>query len=200
MPDSTSQTAATAVPYAFPLDEFYARSGLALPKLERLAGDQVPEPYRSLLVHENDMTPTLEKFHGADIHLEILNRDRRAEAYFREVVLRLNGSETPVEFGANKISLLLFPARARQLILEERLPLGRILRDCEVTHTTRAKAFFKVDADALIGGVLRVAVGTVLYGRRATIFDPQQRPLSEIVEILPPAAPKPARAAGGPHP
>ncbi len=193
MPDP-STPAATAVPYAFPLDEFYARSGMALPKLERLAGEQVPEPYRSLLVHESDMTPTLEKFHGADIHLEILNRDRRAEAYFREVVLRLDGSETPVEFGANKISLLLFPARARQLILEERLPLGRILRDCEMIHSTRAKAFFRVESDALIGGVLGVAAGTLLYGRRATIFDPQQRPLSEVVEILPPAAAKPARA------
>jgi chorismate-pyruvate lyase len=189
MPDSTP-TAATAVPYAFPLDEFYARSGLALPKLERLAGDQVPEPYRTLLVHENDMTPTLEGFHGAEIHLEILNRDQRSEAYFREVVLRLDGSNTPVEFGANKISLLLFPPRARQLILEERVPLGRILKDCSIQHTTRAKAFFRVESDALIGRVLSVAPGTVLYGRRATIFDPQLRPLSEIVEILPPTRPK----------
>jgi chorismate-pyruvate lyase len=185
MPESISNPA-TAVPYAFPLDEFYARSGLPLPKLERIAGDQMPEPYRSLLVHEKDMTPTLEHFHGDEIHLQILNRELRAEAYFREVVLRLNGSEEAVEFGANKISLLLFPARARQLILEERLPLGRILRDCDLVHTTRAKAFFTVESDSVIGGVLRVAPGTVLYGRRATIFDPQQRPLSEIVEILPP--------------
>jgi len=26
-----------------------------------------------------------------------------------------------------------------------------------------------------------------LYGRRNTLFDPQERPLAEIVEILPPA-------------
>jgi len=30
----------------------------------------------------------------------------------------------------------------------------------------------------------------VLYGRRNTLFDPQQRPLAEIVEILPPAIAK----------
>ena len=187
MPESMpNPTTASAVPYAFPLDEFYARSGLPLPKIERVTGDQMPNPYRLLLVHETDMTPTLEKFHGAEIHLEILNRDRRAEAYFREVLLRLDGSEKVVEFGANKISLLLFPTKARQLILEERLPLGTILRDCEIAHITRTKAFFRVEADALIGRVLGVAPGLVLYGRRATIVDPQQRPLSEIVEILPP--------------
>ena len=76
MPDSAANpAAATALPYVFPLDEFYARSGLALPKIERVAGEEVPEPYRSLLVHQNDMTPTLENFHGASIHLEILSRE-----------------------------------------------------------------------------------------------------------------------------
>jgi hypothetical protein len=102
------------------------------------------------------------------------------------VVLRLDGSDKAVEFGANKIALGLFPPKARQSILEERLPLGRILKECEISHTTRAKAFFKVVSDELISRVLGVAAETVLYGRRASILDPQQRPLSEIVEILPP--------------
>src|SRR5258708_40329644 len=76
MPDSLSPAAgAPAVPFAFPLDDFSARSGLPLPPIERLAGEQVPEPYRSLLVHDTDMTPTLESFHGARIHLQILNRE-----------------------------------------------------------------------------------------------------------------------------
>jgi chorismate-pyruvate lyase len=183
MPDSLSHAA--AVPFAFPLDDFYARSGLPLPPIERLTGEQVPEPYRSLLVHDNDMTPTLENFHHAHIHLQILNRERRADFYFREVILRLDESEKAVEFGANKISLLLFPSKARQMILEERLPLGRILKECQIGHHTRPKAFFRVTADDLIARTLGVAAGTELYGRRATIFDPQQRPISEIVEILP---------------
>lgn len=185
MPDSLSSASAAAVPFAFPLDDFYARSGLPLPPVERLNGDQVPQPYRSLLVHDNDMTPTLENFHGSHIHLQIINRERRADFYFREVILRLDGSDKAVEFGANKVSLLLFPSRARQLILEERLPLGRILKECQIAHQTRPKAFFKVTADNLIGSMLAVAPGQLLYGRRATIYDPQQRPLSEIVEILP---------------
>ena len=175
------------MPFVYPLDEFYARAGLTLPPVERLSGDQVPEPYRELLVHDNDMTPTLEKFHGGDIHLRILNREQRGDFYFRQVVLQMDGSNQPVEFGANKVSLALFPPKARQLILEERVPLGRILKDCALAHSTTAKAFFRVTPDALICDVLGLDTRSDLYGRKATIVDAQKRPLSEIVEILPPA-------------
>jgi chorismate-pyruvate lyase len=185
--------ASGALPFVYPLDDFYARSGLPLPSFERIPGEQVPEPYRSLLVHEKDMTPTLENFHGAAIHLRILNREQRGDFYFREVVLQLDGSDRPVEFGANKVSLVLFPPKARHLILEERLPLGRILKDCGVAHNTVAKAFFRVQADELINSVLGLSERGVLYGRRATIYDTQKRPLSEIVEILPPAREKEVR-------
>src|SRR3954451_24442008 len=103
------------------------------------------------------MTPTLEKFYRAEIHLKILNREQRGDFYFREVALHLNGSEEPVEFGANKVSLLLFSPKARQLILEERLPLGRILRECAVGPHTVAKAFFRVAPNQLICQALHLA-------------------------------------------
>lgn len=191
MPDRSQTVAApAALPFVYPLDDFYARAGLPLPGIERIQGEEMPEPYRSLLVHDRDMTPTLEKFHGSNIHLKILKREQRGDFYFREVVLQLDGSELPVEFGANKVSLVLFPPKARQLILEERVPLGRVLRECEIGHTTLAKAFFRVAPDDLISSVLHLKTPTALYGRKATIFDAQKRPLSEIVEILPPSQPK----------
>jgi chorismate-pyruvate lyase len=191
MPDRSQTVAApAALPFVYPLDDFYARAGLPLPAIERIQGDEMPEPYRSLLVHERDMTPTLEKFHGSDIHLKILKREQRGDFYSREVVLLLDGSEVPVEFGANKVSLVLFPPKARQLILEERVPLGRILEECEIPHATFAKAFFRVAPDELINSVLHLKSPTWLYGRKATILDGQKRPLSEIVEILPPSSTK----------
>jgi hypothetical protein len=186
MPDRSQTVAApAALPFVYPLDDFYARAALPLPSIERIEGEQMPEPYRSLLVHGRDMTPTLESFHGSDIHLKILKREQRGDFYFREVVLLLDGSEMPVEFGANKVNLVLFPPKARQLILDERLPLGRILKDCEISHTTFAKAFFRVAPDELISSVLNLKAPGWLYGRKATILDGQKRPLSEIVEILP---------------
>ncbi len=174
--------------FTYPLSEFYSRAKLALPGIEMIPGDRVPEPYRTLLVHNNDMTPTLEGFHKADIHLEILSRDRRGDFYFREVVLRLNHDEKPVEFGANKVYVGRFPEEARELILAEQLPLGRILRDCGLKHQTEAKAFLRVQSDELINRAFDLEQSTVLYGRKAVISDAQGRPLSEIVEILPLAA------------
>lgn len=184
--DAKSQFAPAALPIAYPLDDFYAQQGLALPPIEAVPGDTVPEPYRTLLVHQDDMTPTLEKFHGAKIHLTVMRSQQRGDFYFREVVLALDGSDRPVEFGAIKMNLALFSAAARKLILEEREPLGHILRDCAVAHASRPKAYLRVTSDEFINRALRIKGRHTLYGRRNTHFDTQQRALAEIVEILPP--------------
>jgi chorismate-pyruvate lyase len=184
-PPATGKTP-IALPIAYPLDDFYAQQGLALPPIEAVEGKDLPEPYRSLLVHGDDMTPTLEKFHGDKIHIRVLRRQQRDDFYFREVVLVLDGDERPVEFGAIKINLALFSPAARRLILEEREPLGHILRDCAVAHASRPKAYLRVESDALINRALHLTGTHTLYGRRNTHFDTQDRPLAEIVEILPP--------------
>jgi chorismate-pyruvate lyase len=180
----------------YPLDEFYALARLPLPRIDIIAGDQVPEPCRTLLVHTNDMTPTLEAYYGCDAHLEILRRRVEGPYYFREVVLHLDGNERPIEFGANKITLGLFAPEVRRLILEERLPLGHILKVHEVPHTSRPEAFLRVHPDALIHQSLGLSSPQVLYGRRNTLRDPLGRPMSEIVEILPPPDLSPAGQHG----
>ncbi len=171
--------------FAYPLSEFYFRAKLPLPRIEAIPGDAVPEPYRALLVHDNDMTTTLEAFHQSRIHLELLSRDRRGGYYFREVVLRLDHDEKPVEFGAIKIYLGMFPEEAQELIQLEQVPLGRILKDCEVRHQTAAKHFLRVEPDEVITRALELERPVPLYGRKAVISDLSGRPLSEIVEILP---------------
>lgn len=181
-----SASSPAVLPWAYPLDEFYALAGLPLPVISQVRGEEIPEPLRGLLVHQNDMTPTLETFHGGKLHIHVLRRDQRDGFYFREVVLERDVDDVPVEFGAIKINLNLFDPKARQLILGEREPLGHILSDCAVMHTSRPKAYLKIQADEFIGQALRVHRRELLYGRRNTLFDPQQQPLAEIVEILPP--------------
>ncbi|MCP5524533.1 MAG: hypothetical protein H7A46_23645 [Verrucomicrobiales bacterium] len=172
----------------FPLDAFYRRERRSLPRIDLIPGDTMPEPYRSLLVHERDMTPTLEKHYHCDIHIEVWGRERTGNDYWREVVLRLDRDQQPVEFGANRINLGLFSLHERQLILDEYLPLGRILNQRNLPHSGGPTAFLRIEADELMGRAFGLPAGAVLYGRRNTIVDPQGRPLSEIVEILPPAA------------
>ena len=178
-------------PWAYPLHEFYLLAGLALPRIEALPPEQVPEPYRTLLVHDRDMTPTLEAYHGADLHLEVLRSYLRGEHYYREVVLHLEGNEQPVEFGANRINLNLFTCTARRLILEEYVPLGRILKDFNIRHANHPKPFLRVAPDELIGQSLGLSGSPILYGRHNSMLDPQGRVLSEVVEILPPTVVNP---------
>ncbi len=173
------------LPIAYPLDDFYAQALRALPEIVAVDGDDVPEPYRSLLVHDSDMTPTLEKFHADMIHLKVLRSQERDGAYYREVVLLLDRSDAAVEFGAIKISLNLFPAAAQRAILNETMPLGHLLAEFHIKHTSRPKAFLKIQADDFICDALGLRKPVVLYGRRNTLFDSQQRSLAEIVEILP---------------
>jgi chorismate-pyruvate lyase len=172
---------------AYPLDEFYARSGLTLPPLDQIDGEAVPEPYKSLLVHDRDMTSTLEDFHGAGVHLRLLGRERNGADYFREVLLVLDGSERPVEFGAIQIHLARFPAAAQREILEERYPLGHVLKDHNIPFLSRPQAFLRIASDKLINALLGLYGAHVLYGRRNTLLTPAGESLAEIVEILPPA-------------
>ena len=190
MSDKATAAAAANVSLVHPLDEFYALAGQPLPPLTSVEGEAVPEPYKTLLVHQNDMTPTLESFHKSSIHLQVLGRRRKRDEYFREVVLRLDGTGKPVEFGAIKINLELFPAAARGEILREHLPLGHILAECKIPHSSRPSGFLRLASDKLINEVLGLNGANVLYGRRNTLFDPKDRPLAEIVEILPPATTK----------
>lgn len=183
---SRHRTTPLVLPYAYPLDEFYVQARMRLPVIDQIEGDALPEPYKSLLVHKDDMTPTLERFHACSIHLQVLRREQRDDFYFREVVLILDDSELPVEFGAIKINLALFAPSVRRLILEERFPLGHILKECDVAHSSKPKAFLRIESDEFINQVLRLSACKILYGRRNTLADPQQRPLAEIVEILPP--------------
>ena len=174
--------------FAFPLSDFYTHAKLPLPRMEAIPGDSVPEPFKALLVHSKDMTPTLEEFHQSRIHLEIIKSDHRGSFYFREVVLRLDHDEKPVEFGANKVFLGAFPEEAQELILLEQVPLGTILRDCGIKHQTEAKFFLRLQPDEVICRALELEAPVPLFGRKAVISDLKGRILSEIVEILPPAA------------
>ena len=183
-PDLVLQPA-RVLPFAYPLDEFYALAHRELPHIEQVRGDELPEPWRTLLVHNNDMTPTLENFYADDLTLKVISRHHRGDFYFREVVLLTGKEQKAVEFGAIKINLGLFPCSARPRILEEHQPLGGILREYRIPHSSRPKAFLRLHSDEFINSALQLRGQHVLYGRRNTLFDPMQRPLAEIVEILP---------------
>ena len=169
-----------------PLWNLYSRAGLALPKFELMEGPMLPEPYQTLLVHHRDMTRTLEAHHQSPIHLRLLDQMQEGLTYSRTVVLALNKSDRPVEFGASRVLLKGIPEPWCAQIIEAHLPLGGILNASGIPYRSQPSAFFRTLGDDLIRSALRVEGLVPLYGRRNTLSASNGSTLAEIVEILPP--------------
>jgi chorismate-pyruvate lyase len=177
----------TTLDLLYPLTEFYEEAGLALPSATRINGREMPEPYRHLLVHDRDMTPTLEAAYDRKMNLRVLKYSLDEEVFSRQILLIPEGAESPVVFGAIKIYLDEFPTAARELVLERRLPLGTILESQAIKHFSKPDAFFEVEADASMCQVLNITGPARLYGRRNVLGNATGRKLAQVLEILPPA-------------
>jgi chorismate-pyruvate lyase len=177
---------AIALDLLYPLNEFYQQAGLSLPSATKINGREMPEPYRRLLVHDRDMTPTLEAAYDRKMNLRVLKYSCTEEVFSREIVLIPEGSEEPVVFGAIKIYLDEFPGEARELVLERKLPLGTILAAQGIRHYSKPDAFFEVEADAFIEKNLGITDAAKLYGRRNMLGNGTGRKLAQVLEILPP--------------
>lgn len=174
------------LPDLSPLEEIYATRGLPLPPVARVTPKEMPEPARTLLVHNSDMTSTLENFYHDRLRVRVLGSRAAGFKYFRGVALNLEGNGRLVEFGATKVNLNLLPAAAQDEILREEQPLGRILAVCGVRFASRPAGYLRVLADEFIRHTMGLEGVHTLYGRRNTLWDAWDRPLAEIVEILPP--------------
>ena len=146
----------------------------------------IPQPYRDLLVHDRDMTPTLEAFHGESIRLRVMSRDLPSGILFREVVLVTTESVEPVEFGAIRIRLDVFGVSAQEMILEGLVPLGTILKRENVSHRSDPQRYLRVEPDQVVAEALELESRDPLYGRHNLISGDDGRVLAEMVEILPP--------------
>jgi chorismate-pyruvate lyase len=168
------------------LDKFYLRADLPLPRLERLHPEEIPQPYKALLVHSADMTLTLEGFYGRPPGLRVLSRARQGEAYYREVALTLGRAGRPLLYGVIRICLDHLPSSARRRVLAEQRPLGDILLSEAVPHLGWPQDFFRAEADAHIRAVLGLGAPRELYGRRNVLLDGSRRLLAEVIEVLAP--------------
>ena len=130
----------------FPLDAVYARAGVRPPAVKAIAPDDIPAPYRSLLVQES--------------------------------------TGRPVEMGAIRIQVDVFRERIRRQILDNEIPLGRLLRDGGVQYESRPKAFLAVTPNSEMMGVFWMAEPRTLYGRRTEIIHEGSK-IGDIVEVLP---------------
>lgn len=171
----------------YPLSLFCDKNDRAVQTIRRIADADLSEPYRSLLVHDSDMTSKLEEFHQGSIELQVLHCSTEGNSHLREVVLRLRGSKQPVEYGAIDINLAAFQNPVLELILQGQRPLGGILSEFEIQYESRPRAFIELTSDTFINSAIRLTQPTVLYGRRNVLMKNSGEPLAHIIEILPPS-------------
>ena len=168
----------------FPLDFVYARSGVELPEVKAIDPDDIPLPYRSLLVHRTDMTLTLERHFGGRVALRPLATFLHGPWYFRRVLLAQEYTGRPVEMGAIRIRIPAFPSRIQKQILKNDVPLGRLLRDGGVDYESRPTVFLSVTPNPEMMGVFWMREPKTLYGRRTEMIHKGAK-IGDIVEVLP---------------
>ena len=153
--------------------------------IEPIEPTEIPEPYRSLLVHEKDMTGTLAGYWGLPISLRPLTVLRDGNSLYRQVVLTAGPDRIPVEAGAIMIYLDRFPPEALPVIRQSQKPLGVILTEYRVSYVSTPQGFFQTEANPFLQDAFADAREQTLYGRCNRLTNPAGKPLAEVVEILP---------------
>ncbi len=173
------------------LAAFFVARGLRRLREARVPAAELPQPYRQLLDHRQDMTSTLEQFHDEAIRLEVLAKEHHQGRLLREVILRGDRSDRPLELGAIDIHLDRFPAAARRELEIGSMPLGGLLGAYAIPYRSRPAGFLRLAASPALRGRFDLAAETAwLFGRHNLLIDPAGATLAEVVEVLPPTSPR----------
>ena len=168
----------------YPLDVLYSRAGIAAPLVKVTKPERIPPPYHQLLVHESEMTATLERYFAGALSVRVLSTFSRGHSYFRHVLLVVERTGRPVAMGAVRIRLDGFTAAVRARILGEQVPLGRVLSEAGLAYKSAPKVFLEVTPHGEMMGVFWMSQPQTLYGRRTDLTLGADR-IGDIVEILP---------------
>lgn len=159
-----------------------------LPRCAPISGDQMPEPYRSLLVHTHHMTVTVERFYGGPVDVRVLETARDGDEYARKILLELRGSKRVVQFGIVQIDLTLLSPPVRDRIVEGKTPLGRVLIEHNVLRYIQPAGYLRVEPCDEMCRWFGLTEPTTTYGRLGVIYT-DGKPAIEVLEILTPISP-----------
>ena len=155
------------------------------PEAEIISGQEMPEPYRKLLVHTHHMTVTVESFYDLPVDVRVLQTHRDGDFYGRKILLQLQGSERVVQFGIVRIDLSCCSPPVRDEILAQRTPLGRVLIRHNVLRRIQPTDYLRVKTSPQMSAWFGLSEPATTYGRLGVIFC-DHRPAIEVLEILAP--------------
>lgn len=156
--------------------------------MEVVHSSDIPPPIHQVLVHNSDMTSKLSFFYQGEIRIHALHKEFKEPYLLREVILKKEENNQPVEYGAIQIDLSNLPEAAQAKILEFRTPFGAILKQFDVLYKSKPTLFFKVLADSYLIDLLQIKEQQWLFGRSNVLMKDNGEVLADVVEILPPIA------------
>lgn len=175
----------TATDNLAPLRFFYGLASQDL-RVTFLEPTEIPEVAHHLLVHQSDMTPRLADYYHSAIKLDVHAKSQIGPHYLvRAVILRKTEGNQAVEFGAIGIHLEGFDSETRAIILEGKIPLGGILQQKQIPHSSQPSGYFRIEIDHRLASLLGGFDGQVCYGRCNELHHADGSPLAEVVEVLP---------------
>lgn len=167
-----------------------------MPSGRFINADEMPEPYRGLLAHDHHMTVTMEEFHGAKVDVHVLRAIHDEPFYARKIYLTNSKTGQVVMYGIMRFNFDWADDAIKQLILDQKTPLGRILIEHNVLRRVSMHVLLRIipneEMRRLFGMPEPVAddgkTPEYVYGRLATIFC-NNEPAVDLLEV---SAPVPA--------
>lgn len=151
-------------------------------KLAEISGDEMPEPYRELLVHSHHMTVTMEAFHQDTVTLKVCRENRVDDQYARVILLSLESTGQVVQFGIMRFDLSICNRATRDEILDGTTPLGRILIQKNIMRRIVPETFLKIVAGESLATYFDCDLSQEVYGRLAVI-ECNGQPAVELLEV-----------------
>lgn len=180
-----------AAPDLTGLFSIFGGSPSETPQARFVTAADTPEPYRKLLAHHHHMTVTMEQHIGAPVTLEVMQAVLEGEWYARKILLRDSRSGKVVQFGLMRFNFQWCDPKVRELIIEGKTPLGRILIEHDILRRISTHALMRIEPNHEMREVFELKVSgsgsgsTPVYGRLATIFCNEQ-PAIDLLEVAAP--------------
>lgn len=168
-----------------PLVRLFYDEESVLGSFTEVAREEMPEGYRHLLAHEHHMTVTVEKFHGGPVDVRVLDKVVTEEHYSRKILLANQSDGRVVQYGIMRVHLADLPPQAREEIVGEQTPLGRVLIKHDVLRKIHLHRLWRVEFGKELQEHFGVERPGVTYGRTATI-ECNGEPAIELLEIVAP--------------
>jgi hypothetical protein len=138
-----------------------------IPKTTAVEAHTIPSPFNTLLPPNHHMTQTLESHFNQPVVLHVIATQHKGDEYARAITLRVTQPQPrTVQFAIVRIDLTCFEESAKEEILKQQAPLGRILKSQGIRTAVEVHEVVKIEEG---NEELEKHIKLPTYGRFAVI-------------------------------